>query len=57
MNFGYKNGLKQGDTLSPFLSNFALEYAIMKVRESLEGLELNVICLILVCAGDVNFLG
>jgi hypothetical protein len=26
--FPIRNGLKEGDALSPFLSNFALEYAI-----------------------------
>jgi hypothetical protein len=30
--FPIKNGLKQGDALSPLLFNFALEYAIRKVR-------------------------
>jgi hypothetical protein len=33
-NFPIKNGLKQGDALSPLLLNFALEYAIRKVREN-----------------------
>jgi hypothetical protein len=33
--FPIQNGLKQ-DALSPFLSNFALECAIMKVQENQE---------------------
>jgi hypothetical protein len=32
--FTIQNGLKQGDALSPFLINFAFEYAIRRVHEN-----------------------
>jgi hypothetical protein len=38
VTFPIQNVLKQGNTLSPLLSNFTLKYAIRKVQE---GLKLN----------------
>ena len=39
--FRIRNCLKQGDALSPSLFNFALDYAIMRVRGNQNGWKLN----------------
>ena len=55
--FPIKNGLKQWDALSPLLLNFALEYAIRKIKVKQDGWKLNGTHQLLVYADHVNILG
>jgi len=55
--FPIRNGLKQGDALSPMLFNFAIEFAIWRVQVNQDGLKLNGTHQLLAYADDVNILG
>ena len=52
--FPIRNGLKQGDALSPLHFNFALQYAIRSVQVIQDGLKLNDTYQLLVYADVVN---
>jgi hypothetical protein len=55
--FPNKNSLKQKDTLSPLLFNFALQHAIRKVQVKQDDLKLNGTHQLLVYADGVNISG
>ena len=55
--FPIKNGLNQGDALSPLLFNFALDYAIRRVKVNQDGFKLNGTHQLLVYVDGVNILG
>jgi ribosomal protein S4E len=56
-SFRIQIGLKQRNALSPLLLNFALEYAIKKVKKNQVGLRLNGTYQLLAYDDDVNLMG
>ena len=56
-SFPIENGLKQGDTISPLLFNFVLEYAIGKEQETGLGLDMNGTYQVFAYADDGNLIG
>jgi hypothetical protein len=54
--FRVQDDLRQGDALSPLLSNFAVVYAIRKVQENQGELKLDETHQLLVCTDDVQYL-
>jgi len=55
--FPIRNGLKQGDALSPLLINFVSDYAVRRVQIIQDGLKLNATHQLLVYADDDNIFG
>jgi hypothetical protein len=55
--FPIQNVLKQGDALSPLLSNFTLEHAIRRVQENQMGVKWNGTHELLVCSDYINLFG
>jgi hypothetical protein len=53
--FPIKNGLKEGDALLSLLFNFALEYAIRKVKANHKLLKFNGTHQVVIYGDDVNF--
>jgi hypothetical protein len=52
--FHIRKGLKQGETFSPLLFNFALDYTIRRVQVNQDGLKLNGTHQLLVNANHPN---
>jgi hypothetical protein len=55
--FPNENDLKQGDALSSYYSNFALQYAIKKEQKTNLRLDINDIHQVLAYVDDVNLIG